>query len=296
MASYSAARNDGELTIHGMMLIPVFVLLLLFLFSADGSARIVDAKSAPDPILDLLEHELDVRGIDIRRGSATGQDRVGTRPQLTHLQNLPVEGTPIDSEPYNFEKYFRSGAFTESVLVAVGKAPEPAALDAEKFKQVWEAASQESRLFISFSGKDLNYALHVSEALQAQGYATFLYKNELGKLGFNAVDVGRFFSEAGGHLVIDTPEARRSVAVGAEARALLSMRQARTRPNPLKPNPVQRRSFEDLFGPNRSQFGENHCCKRCTKRGGIVINCGPVECGPQCAIAEKNPFDTLMGR
>lgn len=291
---------------RGMIRIPVFVLVLLILFPAKGSTRIVDSQSPPDPILDILERELDKRGVDIRRGLATDQNRVGTRPQLARLQNLPIQSTPIDSEPYNFEKHFRSGAFTESVLVAVGKAPEPVALDAERFKQVWEVASKESRLFVSFSGKDLNYALRVSEALQAQGYATFLYKNELGKLGFNAVDVGRFFSEAGGHLVIDTPAARRSAAVGAEARALLSMRQARTPPK-ANPNPEpsleelfgrdQGPSLEELFGHDRTQFGASQlCCKRCTTRGGIVISCGPVECGPQCRGAEKSPLDTLLNR
>jgi hypothetical protein len=282
---------------RGMIRIPFSVLLLLFLFPADGPTRIVDARSSPDPILDPIERELDKRGVDIRRGVGTDQDRIGTRPQLARLQNLPVADTPIDSEPYNFERYFRSGAFTESVLVAVGKAPEAVALDAERFKEVWEAASKESRLFVSFSGKDLNYALRVSEALQAQGYATFLYKNELGKLGFNAVDVGRFFSEAGDHLVIDTPEARKSRAVRAEARALLSMRQAQTPPKLLDPNPVQRPSLEELFGRDPTQFGASQlCCKRCLKRGGVVISCGPVECGPQCGKAEKNPFDTFLDR
>jgi hypothetical protein len=263
-----------------LKLLRLLVLLPALLSTlATGVARVVDPAARADPLLDLLTADLEARGVDVRRGTLSSADFLAERPQLTRLANFPLAESQFGSEGFAFQRFFNAGAFTESALVAVGRAPAVAAGDNNAFEQAWKAAPKEQRIFISFSGQDLAHAQRVAAALQARGYATFIYRNEAGNLKYNAVEVGRFFAEAGEHLVLDTSNARKSVAVKAEARAFLALQRGIPPPaffgrpaTPPAPSPQ----------PAQPTQQSQPCCKLCTYRNGIQIGCGPTECGPQC--------------
>ena len=99
-----------------------------------------------------------------------------------------------------------------------------------EFKRLWLNAPQDKRIFLSFTGKDLRFAMSVANALQQIGYITFMYKNgEHDMPAVNAVETGNFFQQAGQRLVIDTDAARQSPAVNAEALAETDKTQSEVR-------------------------------------------------------------------
>jgi hypothetical protein len=247
--------------------------IILVLALSPGTARVIDPGAQTDPLLDALARDLDTRGIDVRRGSTSSAEFLASRPQLTRLNNFPIAEASFGSEGFSFQRFFNAGAFTESTLLAVGQAPPTPPGDNKAFERTWTTAPKEQRVFISFSGRDLSYAQRVAAALEAKGYATFLYRNEAGSLKYNAVEVGQFFSEAGQHLALDTANARKSAAVKAEALAYLALKRGGVAPlRPIvPPSPA---------GP--STQSRQPCCKLCTYQNGILVGCGPRECGPQC--------------
>jgi len=217
------------------------------------------------------------------------------RPQLTRLESFGATSPDAATDADSFQRFFEAGAFTESYLLAVGGGPVQN-LDAVGFRAAWENAPTESRIFMSFSGADIDYAEAVKQAMEAQGYSVFLYRPSVdqGPLT-NSVEVGQYFREAGHHLVIDTPNARQSQAVLVEAAAWRFLFGGGGTPTPTSPPPIAPAPPppdpataappvpEGTEPP--SEDGEP-CCQLCTYRDGVLINCGPTECGPQCAGAQ----------
>jgi hypothetical protein len=71
----------------------------------------------------------------------------------------------------------------------------------------------------------LPFAKTFADGLAEQGYSIFLYKSEQGSSPrFTPKEVEEFFRQAGRHYVIDSANARASLAVRAEARLLLQLR------------------------------------------------------------------------
>jgi hypothetical protein len=207
--------------------------LLLGLASA-GQARLIEGRLPVDPLLQSLVSFLDAHGIDVRSDRGTGQ--IGSRPEITNLLNFPIDDP---GQPIAFEAAFGAGG--EPYLLATGptgQANPSQPADESLFWQRWNSAAETNRIFVSFSGKDLPFAKAFADGLSEQGYSVFLYKSEEGSSPrFTPREVENFFRQAGRHYVIDSANARASLAVRAEARLLfqlkLQARGARGRDGPL---------------------------------------------------------------
>lgn len=255
----------------------LFGVLFVFICASISFAEIVNPLSAPDTLLDRLAQELDSKGIDVRRGNSTSSSFSSSRPQLSNLKTLPSSGIPKIESLGRFGAHFEAGVFSDVHLIAVKKNARKSSAHLQSFREEWRSAPKTDRVFVSFSGKDISYAEDLKAALEKQGYRVFLYKTETSKHPItNSVEVGKYFKEAGRHLVIDSKNARSSVAVLMEAKTLRNMHSNRS----------------PLFGIPGSSSGSSRdpgsgmpCCKLCTYRNRVLVSCGSVECGPQCLSA-----------
>lgn len=150
----------------------VVVVVLLLLSSVE--ARVTDVIVALDPLLQRITNFLDSKGIDIRNGDATAFVGEHGRPQFTRLRNF-VASDALAGEDNVFSYHFDSGTISDrAYLVAVNFEGTEQTMSQNKFKEIWDRALPSDRILVSFSGKDLNYALTVADALRVQGY-TFSY-------------------------------------------------------------------------------------------------------------------------
>lgn len=263
-----------------------FLLQLVLLLPLYSVARVVDGAKATHPVIQPLVDYLDANEIDTRNGGRRSGS-VSTRPQVTELRNFQSDLDGIDvGDP--FVPSFNAGTLSDRAFLVAVNSPGTAQPDELKgFKQIWDAASEDKRVFVSFSGKDLQKAQVLANGLRTQGYIVFLFKNNEANLPMvNAVETGQFFREAGHHLVVDTPNARTSAAVLAESLAL-------SRPN--KPGPIVV-APPPPPPPPPSSSASVPCCRVCTYRNGIQVGCGPIMCGKtQCSNARKGGglFDDL---
>ncbi|HEX7185054.1 MAG TPA: hypothetical protein VF756_24715 [Thermoanaerobaculia bacterium] len=262
-------------------------LLLVSLMVQGAVAKTVDPAAAPDQLLDSLTQGLDSRGIDVRRGEAQSKSYRAERPQLTKLANFPQLAVP--PEAGRFPSHFEAGAFTEAYLVAVdaGTPRSPRRISSEEsFRKIWNSAPKEKRVFLSFARADLSHAESVRSALEARGYVTFLYID--GSTQYpktNSVQAGTYFKQAGHHLVIDSGNARRSAGVITEAKVYRGLARGGGRKQPAV---VTSTTIKPPPPPPRPEPSAP-CCKLCRYVNGVLVGCGPVECGPQCHAAHP-PF------
>jgi hypothetical protein len=232
-------------------------------------------------LLASLAGALAAHGIGVRTGAfPRTRPAAARRIELGRLAHFPVD-TTIARRAAAYERLFGIGATREGVLLAArpngtlarGVTP-PASL--ADFTRAWNAAPRSQRVFISFARDDAPHAAAVREVLQAQGYVVFTYlRSPAARLQTNAVEVGRFLGGAGEVLVIDSPNARQSVGVHAEASVLQMGSGWKARVLPIdRPDPPRPRTTR-------------RCCRWCTFRepGHVRIGCQPVTCGPQC----RNP-------
>jgi hypothetical protein len=230
-----------------------------------------EALDQLDQLLATIAPYLNDQGIDTRNSPSSSFVSETGNPQLCLLENfLPDPRIAGEDDP--FSVHFNAGNSEDrAYLVAVNFPGRPQTYTARKIKEVWETASLDRRIFISFSGKDIAHATIVRRALEKLGYAVFIYKNNAKDAGaFNVAEVGAFFASAGAYYVIDSFHARGSAAVNAEALAL------REKHSTL-------RSFRVVHGDIYSKFlGEGsyssayggRCCQICYTR----IHCADVEC------------------
>lgn len=250
------------------------IVLACFLSGVSTSvfADFIDQSAQYSTLLAELEPELRAGGIDVRGSALPEGTSVGFRPQLSYLETLPAKSLAGSVVPNTFSRLFEAGAFTESYLVAVRtRAKKHPNLSETRFREMWDAAKQSDRIFLSFSGNDLAHAEKVRDALKSKGFEVFLYKDSSTVYPrTNSVDVGRYFREAGTHLVVDTYNARSSVGVISEAIALEALRAG------VKP------TFPGETPADARKAMGDPCCRVCTYKNGMNLGCGPVQCGPQC--------------
>jgi hypothetical protein len=238
------------------------VFLLLLAPAVDAPARVVDGATASDNILRSLSDFLDAKGIDVRNGKEIDQTALA-RPQLTNLSNFPADEA-IAGSVGAFDSAFSAGVNSDrAYLVAVKSPGTPQPTTVRQFTSTWNDASKENRVFISFSGRDLNAARIVAEGMRKLNYVVFLYKNDSGDFpAVNAVETGQFFRTAGHRFVIDTANARTSAAVNAEALALKT----------------SRRTVPPIVPPPSADGKDVRCCHICHYRDGVLVGCDPPVC------------------
>jgi hypothetical protein len=226
----------------------VAAFLLLALFSSHSIGEVIDGIYAINPLIRSITIRLDSDGIDVRNGPAS-KIMILLRPQLTELRNFPADAAVAgDQDP--FTPSFTAGVLNDrAYLVAVESPGVPLPENDASFKEIWNKAPQHKRVFLSFTGKDIAFAISVSNALREKGYITFMYKNgEKDMPAVNAVETGVYFGQAGQRLVLDTDAARQSPAVHAEALAEKRSGQPIV-PSPLDNGPKANSSINSQPGP-----------------------------------------------
>lgn len=213
--------------------------------------------------------------------SASGRQHPPGIPTVRTLEGFPASAAKV-ADLNHFQQLFEAGVQHECALVAVGpvRASERWSGRAS-FETAWSRSTPDKRIFLSFAKADALAAFEVKRALERDGYICFTYihgaKNEP---WVNSVDVGSYFRQAGVHLVIDSPAARRSAGVNVERSALASLDRG------TEPREVPR---QRAVTPSESE-GSVHsaaepCCKLCRYLNGVLVGCGPRQCGPQCRNA-----------
>jgi len=93
------------------------------------------------------------------------------------------------------------------------------AVEAGKFREVWDQTPSSQRVFISFAKEDAALAKNIKKELAAKGYKVFIYYEGEKEIIRSAEDIAYFMQTADNCLVIDTEIARKKYGVLAEALA-----------------------------------------------------------------------------
>jgi len=227
-----------------------FALAVLVATCAGASGKLVGNRAAIDPLLAGLVEPLDAHGIDVVGGNIDTAPLSG-RPRAALLTGVPPVPPPgYASAPWM--KDFLSGA---TGFVAAGPRAESSASPPKtqaEFIRFWNQTPKEQRVFISFTKQDAHIAATIKATLEQRGFAAFTFLNPSVagvpmRPAYDAPVVGKFFSEAGHYLVVDTPNARGSHGVWLEssALALLAGRLPPSGPGGFTPN-----SPNSPHGPN----------------------------------------------
>ena len=225
-------------------------------------------------LLKSLQPSLAKDNVEVRL-SWSGADKAPGSAVLAPLDGFPINRGLV-KKTSSFGQLFEAGAFHDAALMAVGPNHTRTPLKPREFLKHWEIASPEKRVFLSFTRDDVEVAVKVRNALEAEGYFCFTYLEGVESQPWaNSVQVGKFFRESGVQLVIDSPAARKSEGVQREALALIYKKGGW---DPPIVKPVVDR-----------QPGSVPCCRLCTVKepGHIIVDCGPRQCGEQCIGAEK---------
>jgi hypothetical protein len=247
---------------------------LLFIVIAFAATIALAREAALDVIAQL-------RGSGVQTRTTWSAKAKATAPKMPTV--APLRGFParVDGSRRwkTFDDCFRAGAFRDSALIAVGGQPK-SARPRRDLPRLWKKAAPSKRVFISFAREDLPAVRKVRRELERKGYVCFTYVRGQSKEPWaNAVEVGRYFREAGRHLVVDSRAARRSRGVQVEALALPAIRKAAVESR--TPVPATRMRGRQRVPAARGQ----PCCKLCEYVNGVLVGCGPVTCGPQCVNA-----------
>jgi hypothetical protein len=192
------------------------IVLFFLSSSAVNFAALYDPSSPAYDILDSAVFELDKEGIDVARNldSSGARKYRASRPILGPLGTMELQKSPSVSEA-SWAQEFKNGAI--GAIAAIKENVGGSSASVGDFRQKWEKADKTRRIFISFTGADLEYAHKVGATLEKQGYVTFIFLEDVKKgPRVSPQEAGRFFKEAGHHFVIDTPNARKSVGVRFE--------------------------------------------------------------------------------
>jgi|GEM_PF-3007697 len=204
--------------------VTVFTLVLSLFVGATALAKLLGdpARLELDPLLKTLVTPLHKQGIDVVAGeTADVTMSPNARPRLARLSGMPTIDRGIDWRKAPWMEEFEKGA--AGFVAGVRTAGEPIArgksINAQNdFFARWNAASADQRVFISFTSKDAAHAQATARALEKAGYVAFVFLRR-GDVApaLDPAFVGRMFSEAGHHMVIDSKHARASEGVWFEA-------------------------------------------------------------------------------
>jgi hypothetical protein len=168
------------------------------------------------PLLGEILDPLHKKGIDVVGGD-TSEVPLGRRPRVAELAGMPTLDANVDWDSVPWMKDFRSGT-AGFVAAAKTDTRAPGPLPKDEFLARWQQVAQDRRIFLSFTSKDLQLAHATEGVLREHGYVTFMFLRS-GDEGprYDATLVGKLFTEAEHHFVIDTRNARRSPGVFMEA-------------------------------------------------------------------------------
>lgn len=228
-------------------------------------------------------------------------------PILRLLADMPAPSAEELRKESDFSILFRETLANGSaghamVLCADGQVVRTSVRDRPEYRSRWHAAPVEARVFLSFTRADLPLARKVQAALERIGLRVFTYlANEDDRIWTNSVDVGHYFDSAGHHVVVDTPNARASVATRFEQLAVTGLLQADDKlPAVSVEDAVERLRQQELFAEVPTKNADI-CCRICIDAARPARaperqcedhlaqpddrTCAPVICGSQCQNA-----------
>lgn len=177
-------------------------------------AAVLDPGAVPHPVLHAVAEDLDQSGIDVVMDPANANRIEWERPRLVPMSpEFRGASSPIEDatwvEPFVFSAVASLGASGDP-LSQWGASPAPAT-------GARADASGATRVFLSYSGRDVTVAEAARKTLERQGYSVFTYLRP-GMPGptFDPIVAGRALAEADEVLVLDTPSARTSMGVAVE--------------------------------------------------------------------------------
>lgn len=192
---------------------------VVFLLPLLATAEQVDRGLGipPDPILAPLEGPLHERGIDLVMGQTRDLPLHAERPRLGRLEGFVIqEAIEQDSEVWR-QQFVRG----QETLLAVKPRSQPtdgAVFSETEFLDLWKAEASDRRVFVAYARQDREVASVVRQVLESRGYIVFTYLEADAKAPWaHPRNVGKFFAEAGHHLVIDSHDARVSEGTLFEA-------------------------------------------------------------------------------
>ena len=248
---------------------------------------------------ELVAHNIHVAGVTPPSDS--------TVAVLRPLADMPAPSNDELRSESDFSILFRETMALDAagytmVLCANGEVARTSVRDRPTYRARWHSTPVDERVFLSFTRRDLAIARTVQAAFERIGLQVFTYlANEDNSIWTNSVDVGHYFDSAGHHVVVDTPNARASVATRFEQLALTDLWH-RSRPAAESlDDAVERLRTQRLF-VGTPEKNAHVCCRICVGPSGTKgapegqcgsirsqdqaeSSCGPVICGSQCQNA-----------
>ena len=251
-----------------------------------------------------ISHDLAAQRIFM---AGTAESLPTDAPVLRLLADMPAPSAEELRNESDFSILFRetlaldAAGFTMA-LCANGDVTRSSVRDRAEYRARWRTAPRKKRVFLSFTRRDLAHARRVQNVLEQKGLVVFTYlANEDNKVWTNSVDVGHYFDSAGHHLVVDTPNARASVATRFEQLALTDLWHRSSRVARSMDEAVAYMRRKPLFSGQPKSHPEV-CCRACVaeispgrtpddqcdsqrRLPDDAAPCGALMCGPQCQNA-----------
>lgn len=198
---------------------------LLLVVAASARSDLIDKRTDADALVRALSAELHEKGIDALQSweSRDEYENYRSNAEAGRVVLAPLADYDVGAQRLRAEVHrqvwideFLAGA-RGALLARPGNIAEGPETDGDAFLAQWNAAAQESRVFVSYTKSDNAHAEQVAAALRAKGYVVFTYLNEDGDIKYSAETVGRAFAEAGHRYVIDSERSIDSPGVRLEA-------------------------------------------------------------------------------
>jgi len=172
-------------------------------------------EMAHDPIIDEFADEFKRLGIEVPRGKLSPSElkelAKGDKPLFRPLKCFPIfdNNNNYSGDMKLWQEDFKSGAM--GALAGIRGTPDTE-LSRTYFEQKWQNAPKCKRIFISYTGDDVEFAKNIKKVLDQQ-FTTFIFQNQDGKPLTTPGKAGAFFAEAGHLFVIICDKSLRSGGV-----------------------------------------------------------------------------------
>ncbi len=191
----------------------IFFFCTIIFFISSGFIRLDKGKS--HPLLEKLEHFLDLHAIDI---IVDWESDVALRgnPVLAPIANYKI--SVLEKKSEWIDEFTNS---YKNALIALETDLKKGEFD---FLKEWNASPPEKKVFVSFTKEDVKHAEVIKSALEKEGYKVFIYKESNRATFTNPTFIAQCMREAENVFIIDTDNSRNKPGVMAEALAYAKYR------------------------------------------------------------------------
>lgn len=202
-------------TAYARLFFPCLLAAILLL----SGFKILDRASTPVySLLPAIANELEAIGIDVMqdwRSNVSTEDRPVLAPLANYNSKWRSESNPAlfkNEWVREFHRWLYDFNYNDvgyALAAPTGKAP---------FRSLWNNASPDQRIFLSFAGEDNEKVQEVKRVLEGHGYKVFTYLSDT-EMELSGEQIAYYMTTAGCRVVFDTKAARQKVGVNAETLA-----------------------------------------------------------------------------